>query len=112
MCVLQDVVDIATVVSVILLYIRTTITLRQYEKSSMKQMIDQEILQFVASDEFEKALDKSVISKKIDNINDKLNQLIIAICLTDDKLKNSIICKGKRRALAYYYALDYRYSTR
>jgi len=59
----------------------------------MKQMIDQEILQFVTSDEFEKALDKSDISKKIDNINDKLNQLIIAICLTDEKLKNSIICK-------------------
>ena len=93
MCVLQDIVDVATIISVILLYIRTSITLRQYEKSSMKQMIDQEILQFVASDEFEKALDKSDISKKIDNINDKLNQLIIAICLTDEKLRNSIICK-------------------
>ena len=93
MCVLQDVVDIATVVSVILLYIRTNIILKQYEKSSMKQIIDQEILEFVTSEEFEKALDKSNISKKIDNINDKLNQLIIAICLTDDKLKNSIICK-------------------
>ena len=93
MCILQDVVDVATIVSVILLYIRTSITLRQYEKNSMKQMIDQEILQFVASEEFEKALDKSSISRKIDNINDKLNQLIIAICLTDNRLKNSIICK-------------------
>jgi len=97
MCILQDVVDIATIVSVILLYIRTTITLRQYEKSSMKQMIDQEILEFVTSEEFEKALDKSNISKKIDNIDDKLNQLIIAICLTDEKLKNSIICKENGR---------------
>ena len=93
MCVLQDIVDVATIVSVILLYIRTSITLRQYQKNSMKQMIDEEILEFVTSDEFEKALDKSNISKKIDNINDKLNQLIIAICLTDEKLKNSIICK-------------------
>jgi len=93
MCFLQDVVDIATIVSVILLYIRTSITLKQYQKNNIKEMIDDEILQFVTSDEFEKALDKSVISKKIDNINDKLNQLIIAICLTDDKLKNSIICK-------------------
>jgi len=90
---LQDVVDIATIVSVILLYIRTSITLKQYEKSNMKRMIDEEILQFVTSDKFEKALDKSNISRKIDNINDKLNQLIIAICLTDEKLKNSIICK-------------------
>jgi len=93
MCILQDVVDVATIVSVILLYIRTSITLRQYQKNSMKQMIDEEILEFVTSDEFEKALDKSDISRKIDNINDKLNQLIIAICLTDEKLKNSIICK-------------------
>lgn len=93
MCFLEDVVDIATIVSVILLYIRTSITLRQYERDNMKQMIDEEILQFVTSEEFEKALDKSDISKKIDNINDKLNQLIIAICLTDEKLKNSIICK-------------------
>jgi len=98
MCVLQDVVDVATIVSVILLYIRTSITLRQYEKSSMKQMIDEEILQFVTSEEFEKALDKSDISRKIDNINDKLNQLIIAICLTDEKLKNSIICKENGRS--------------
>jgi len=98
MCVLQDVVDVATIVSVILLYIRTSITLRQYEKNSMKQMIDQEILQFVTSEEFEKALDKSDISKKIDNINDKLNQLIIAICLTDEKLRNSIICKENGRS--------------
>jgi len=90
---LQDVVDIATIVSVILLYIRTSITLKQYEKSNMKRMIDEEILQFVTSDKFEKALDKFNISRKIDNINDKLNQLIIAICLTDEKLKNSIICK-------------------
>ena len=97
MCVLQDVVDIATIVSVILLYIRTNITLKQYEKSSMKQMIDEEILQFVTSEEFEKALDKSDISKKIDDINDKLNQLIVAICLTDEKLKNSIICKENGR---------------
>jgi len=93
MCLLQDVVDIATIISVILLYIRTNITLRQYQKNSIKEMIDDEILQFVASEEFEKALDRSVISKKIDDINDKLNQLIIAICLTDEKLKNSIICK-------------------
>ena len=98
MCVLQDIVDVATIVSVILLYIRTSITLRQYEKNNMKQMIDQEILQFVASEEFEKALDKSDISKKIDNINDKLNQLIIAICLTDEKLRNSIICKENGRS--------------
>ena len=98
MCILQDVVDVATIVSVILLYIRTNITLRQYEKSSIKQMIDQGILEFVTSDEFEKALDKSDISKKIDNINDKLNQLIIAICLTDEKLRNSIICKENGRS--------------
>ena len=93
MCIFQDVVDVATIISVILLYIRTNITLKQYEKNNMKQMIDQEILEFVTSEEFEKALDKSDISKKIDNINDKLNQLIIAICLTDDRLKHSIICK-------------------
>ena len=98
MCILQDVVDIATIISVILLYIRTSITLRQYQKNSIKEMIDDEILQFVASEEFDKALDKSIISKKIDSINDKLNQLIIAICLTDEKLRNSIICKENGRS--------------
>ncbi len=95
--ILSYVVDTATLISVILLYLRTSVTIKQYEKSNIKQMIDQEILQFVESDAFEKALDKSNISKKIDNIDDKLNQLIIAICITDDKLKNSIICKENRR---------------
>jgi len=95
--IISYIVDTATLISVILLYLRTSVTIKQYEKSNIKQMIDQEILQFVESDAFEKALDKSNISKKIDNIDDKLNQLIIAICITDDKTKNSIICKENRR---------------
>ena len=95
--IISYVVDTATLISVILLYLRTSVIIKQYEKSNIKQMIDDEILQFVESDAFEKALDKSNISKKIDNIDDKLNQLIIAICITDDKLKNSIICKENVR---------------
>ena len=95
--ILSYVIDTATLISVVLLYLRTSVIIKQYEKSNIKQMIDDEILQFVESDAFEKALDKSNISKKIDNIDDKLNQLIIAICITDDKLKNSIICKENVR---------------
>jgi len=95
--ILSYIIDTATLISVVLLYLRTSVIIKQYEKSNIKQMIDDEILQFVESDAFEKALDKSNISKKIDNIDDKLNQLIIAICITDDKLKNSIICKENVR---------------
>ena len=91
--VISYIVDIATIISVILLYLRTSVIIKQYQKDSIKEMMNDEILQFVASEEFERALDKSVISKKINDINDKLNQLIIAICITNDEIKDSPICK-------------------
>ena len=91
--VISYIVDIATIISVILLYLRTSVIIKQYQKDNIKEMINDEILQFVASEEFERALDKSVISKKINDINDKLNQLIIAICITNKEIKDSPICK-------------------
>ena len=86
-------VDLATVVSVVLLYIRTTVVLKQYQKEELYKVIDDKILEFMMSEKFEKALEKTDVAKKIDDINDKLNQLIVAICITNRDLKDSPICK-------------------
>jgi len=86
-------VDLATVVSVVLLYVRTTVVLKQYQKDELYKVIDDKILEFMMSEKFEKALEKTDVAKKIDDINDKLNQLIIAICITISDLKDSPICK-------------------
>ena len=87
------VVDSATVISVVLLYIRTTVVLKQYQKEELYKVIDDKILEFVMSEKFEKALEDTDIAKKIDDINNKLNQLIVAICITNRELKDSPICK-------------------
>jgi len=87
------VVDSATVISVVLLYIRTTAVLKQYQRDELYKVIDDKILEFVMSEKFEKALEDTDIAKKIDDINNKLNQLIIAICITNEELKDSPICK-------------------
>ena len=86
-------IDLATIVSVVLLYIRTTVMLKQYQKEELYKIIDDKILEFMASDKFEKAMEQTTVVKKIDDINDKLNQLIIAICITNRDLKDSPICK-------------------
>jgi len=86
-------VDLATVVSVILLYVRTTVILKQNQKEELYKVIDDKILEFMMSERFEKALEKTDVAKKIDDINEKLYQLIIAICLTSRDLKDSPICK-------------------
>jgi hypothetical protein len=86
-------VDLVTVVSVVLLYIRTTVVLKQYQRDELLKVIDDKILEFMMSEKFEKALEKTDVVKKIDDINDKLNQLIIAICITSDEIKDSPICK-------------------
>jgi len=86
-------IDLATVISVILLYIRTTIVLKQYQRDELFKVIDDKILEFMMSEKFEKALEKTDVVKKIDDINDKLNQLIIAICITSREIKDSPICK-------------------
>ena len=86
-------VDLATVVSVLLLYIRTTVVLKQYQKEELYKVIDDKILEFMMSEKFEKALENTDIAKKIDDINKKLYQLIIAICITNDEIKDSPICK-------------------
>jgi len=86
-------VDLATVVSVILLYIRTTVILKQNQKEELYKVIDDKILEFMMSEKFEKALEETDVAKKIDDINRKLYQLIIAICITNSDLKDSPICK-------------------
>jgi len=86
-------IDLVTVISVILLYIRTAIVLKQYQKDELFKVIDDKILEFMMSERFEKALEKTTVAKKIDDINDKLNQLIIAICITSREIKDSPICK-------------------
>ena len=91
--VVSYVVDSATVISVVLLYIRTTAILRQYQKEELYKIIDDKILQFTMTEEFEKALEKTDIAKKINDINDKVNQLIVAICITNREIKDSPICK-------------------
>jgi hypothetical protein len=91
--ILSYVVDTATLISVILLYIRTNVILKQYQKDELLKIIDDKILQFMMSEKFEKSLEKTTVAKKIDDINDKLNQLIIAICITNDEIRDSPICK-------------------
>ena len=91
--VISYVIDLATVISVILLYIRTTIVLKQYQRDELFKVIDDKILEFMMSERFEKALERTDVIKKIDDINDKLNQLIIAICITNREIKDSPICK-------------------
>jgi len=91
--VISYVIDLATVISVVLLYIRTTVVLKQYQKDELFKVIDDKILEFMMSEKFEKALEKTDVVKKIDDINDKLNQLIIAICITSREIKDSPICK-------------------
>ena len=86
-------VDLATVVSVVLLYVRTTVILKQNQKEELYKVIDDKILEFMMSERFEKTLEKTDVAKKIDDINNKLNQLIIAICITSRDLKDSPICK-------------------
>jgi len=86
-------VDLATVISVVLLYIRTTVVLKQYQRDELYKVIDDKILQFMMTEEFEKALEKTDIAKKLDDINNKMNQLIVAICITNEELKDSPICK-------------------
>ena len=86
-------IDLATIVSVVLLYIRTTVMLKQYQKEELYKVIDDKILEFMMSEKFERALENTDVVKKIDDINDKLNQLIIAICITNHDLKDSPICK-------------------
>ena len=86
-------VDLATIISVILLYIRTTIILRQYQKEELYKIIDDKIIEFMMSEKFEKALEDTDIVKKIDTINNKVNQLVVAICITNHELKDSPICK-------------------
>jgi len=86
-------IDLATIVSVVLLYIRTTVMLKQYQKEELYKVIDDKILEFMMSEKFERALENTDVVKKIDDINDKLNQLIIAICITNSDLKDSPICK-------------------
>ena len=86
-------VDLATVISGVLLYIRTTVILKQYQKEELYKVIDDKILEFMMSEKFEKALEDTDIAKKIDDINNKLNQHIIAICITNEELKDSPICK-------------------
>ena len=86
-------VDLATVVSVILLYVRTTVILKQNQKEELYKVIDDKILEFMMSERFEKALEKTDVAKKIDDINRKLYQLIIAICITNRDLKDSPICE-------------------
>jgi hypothetical protein len=77
----------------LLLYIRTTIVLKQYQKDELYKIIDDKILEFMMTEKFEKALEKTTVAQKIDDMNNKLNQLIIAICLTSRDLKDSPICK-------------------
>ncbi len=91
--ILSYVVDTATLISVILLYIRTNVILKQYQKDELLKVIDDKILQFMMSEKFEKSLEKTTVAKKIDDINDKLNQLIIAICITNAEIRDSPICK-------------------
>ena len=86
-------VDLATVISVVLLYIRTTVVLKQYQREELYKVIDDKILEFMMSEKFEKALEDTDIAKKIDDINNKLSQLIVAICITNEELKDSPICK-------------------
>jgi hypothetical protein len=86
-------VDLATIVSVILLYIRTTVILKQNQKEELYKVIDDKILEFMMSERFEKALEETDVAKKIDDINRKLYQLIIAICITNRDLKDSPICE-------------------
>jgi len=91
--IISYVIDLATVISVILLYIRTTIIIKQYQNYELYKVIDDKIIEFVTSEKFEKALENTTVMRKIDNINDKLNQLIIAICITNEEIKDSPICK-------------------
>jgi cell fate (sporulation/competence/biofilm development) regulator YmcA (YheA/YmcA/DUF963 family) len=91
--ILSYAVDIATFISVIILYEKTNVTLKHYQKDELYKIIDDKILEFMMTEKFEKALEKTTVAQKIDNINDKLNQLIIAICLTSRDLKDSPICK-------------------
>jgi len=93
MDVISYAIDLATIISVVLLYIRTTIVLKQYQKDELFKVIDDKILEFMMSERFEKSLERTTIVKKIDDINDKLNQLIIAICITSREIKDSPICK-------------------
>lgn len=86
-------VDLATIISILLLYIRTTIVLKQYQKDELYKIIDDKILEFMMTEKFEKALGKTTVAQKIDDMNNKLNQLIIAICITSRDLKDSPICK-------------------
>jgi len=86
-------VDLATIISMLLLYIRTTIVLKQYQRDELYKVIDDKILEFMMSERFDKALEKTDVAIKIDDINNKLNQLIIAICITSRDLKDSPICK-------------------
>jgi len=86
-------VDLATIVSVVLLYVRTTVILKQNQKEELYKVIDDKILEFMMSERFEKALEKTDVAKKIDDINRKLYQLIIAICITNRDLKDSPICE-------------------
>jgi len=57
------------------------------------KIIDDKILEFMMTETFEKALGKTSVAQKIDDMNNKLNQLIIAICITSRDLKDSPICK-------------------
>jgi len=91
--ILSYAVDIATIISVIILYEKTNITLKQYQKDELYKIIDDKILEFMMTEKFEKALEKTTVAQKIDDMNNKLNQLIIAICLTSRDLKDSPICK-------------------
>jgi len=91
--ILSYAVDLATVISVLLLYVRTTIVLKQYQKDELYKIIDDKILEFMMTEKFEKALEKTTVAQKIDDMNNKLSQLIIAICITSRDLKDSPICK-------------------
>jgi hypothetical protein len=57
------------------------------------------IKSIVESEEFEKAVTKilatSDIYEKVNEIDKKLDEIKIAICISNEKLKNTSLCKNK-----------------
>ncbi len=69
----------------------TMVTIVARNRNATRKIVREEIISFLQTEQaqrlIERAVDNSALSKKIDN-------LILILCVNDDKLKNSKLCGG------------------
>jgi ABC-type thiamine transport system substrate-binding protein len=69
----------------------TMVSIVARNRNATREIVREEIISFLQTEQaqrlIERAVDNSALSKKIDN-------LILILCVNDDKLKNSKLCGG------------------